>query len=83
MDRATVAQKLRTYITAELMNNPEYPLASDEPLISGGLITSFALAQVAVYVEEEFEIYIPDDDLSVENMDTLNAMVDRIMQEVG
>ncbi|NDJ34096.1 MAG: acyl carrier protein [Chloroflexi bacterium] len=65
MDRSEVAEKLKTYIKTELLNNPDYALGDDEPLISGGLLNSFALAQIGVFVEEEFDVYIPDDELSV------------------
>jgi acyl carrier protein len=41
---------------------------------------SFALAEFAVYVEKEFGVYIPDADLTVAKMDTLDQMVARVMR---
>lgn len=72
---------LRSYICQELLRNPTYPLLDDEPLITGGLIDSFALVQLAVFIEDTFEVYIPDTDFTVENMDTLIRMANRISQE--
>ena len=35
-------------------------------MISMGLIDSFSLAQVAVFVEEVFGVFLPDTDLTVD-----------------
>ncbi|HID50205.1 MAG TPA: acyl carrier protein, partial [Chromatiales bacterium] len=44
---------------------------------------SFSLAELGVYVEEEFDVYIPDSDLTVAKMDTLNQMTARVMRGLG
>jgi acyl carrier protein len=81
MDDKTVREKLRTFITRDLIRDPGYDLADTEGVITGGLMDSFALAEFAVYVEKEFSVYIPDADLTVAKMDTLNQMVARVMRE--
>ena len=58
----------------ELIRNPGYPLRDDEPLVTGGLIDSFAIAQIGVFVEKAFGVYVPDTELTVENMDDLGRM---------
>jgi acyl carrier protein len=80
MDEQTIRQKLRTYITRELIRDPGYDLGDDEGVITGGLMDSFALAELAVYIENEFNVYIPDPDLTVAKMDTLNQMVARVLK---
>jgi len=79
MDRNEVLQKVRAFTLKELLKNPEYALKNDEPLFSSGLIDSFAMAQVGVYIETEFNLYIPDPDLTVENMDTVELITDKIV----
>jgi acyl carrier protein len=81
LDEAMVREKLRAYITRELIRDANYKLADDEGIITGGLMDSFALAEFAVYVESEFGMYIPDPDLTVAKMDTLNQMVARVMRD--
>ncbi len=78
MQKSEIRQKLRDFICRELLNNPTYPLKDDEPLITGGLMDSFSLAQVGVFAEQAFNVYLPDTDLTVENMDTLGQMVEQI-----
>ena len=81
MDEKDVKERLRTFITADLIRDEEYILKDDEGIITGGLMDSFALAEFAVFVEQEFDIYIPDSELTVEKMDTLNQMVARIKRD--
>ncbi len=79
MDRNEVLQKVRAFTLKELLKNPEYPLKDDEALFSSGLIDSFAMAQVGVFIETEFDLYIPDPELTVENMDTVEQVADKIL----
>jgi len=62
---ADVRPKLRAFITRELIRDAAYPLTDTEGIVSGGLMDSFALAELGVFVEKEFNIYIPDPDLTV------------------
>jgi acyl carrier protein len=82
MTRSDIQKKLAEFIRRELLNRPDYPLEEDEPLITGGLIDSHSLVRIAVFIENELGVYIPDTDFTVEKMDTLRMIVDRIMAEV-
>lgn len=81
MNETEVKNKLRTYICEEILKNKDYPLKNDEALISGGLIDSFSLVHLAVFIEKEIGVQIPDTDLTIETMDTINAMTERILLE--
>jgi len=80
MDVQEMHDRLRDFVRRELLHKPGYPLGDDEPLITGGLIDSFSLAQIGVFVEDTFGIYLPDTDLTVANMDTIERMVQRILK---
>ena len=82
MDRTEVYDALRTFVLNEMIRMPDYNLRDDEPLITGGLVDSFSLALFGVFVEDHFNLYIPDPDLTVENLDTLNQMVDRVLRDL-
>jgi len=76
MIRAT----LRSFITRDLIRDVGYPLADDEGIITGGMMDSFALAELGVFVEQQFGVYIPDPDLTVGKMNSLNQIVERVLQ---
>lgn len=82
MTRDEIIEKIKTFATTELLNNPAYDLKEDEALFSSGMIDSFAMAQIGVFIETEFNLYIPDPDLTVENMDTVGQIADRILSEL-
>ena len=80
MSSEHIRNTLRDFITRELIRDAGYPLQDDEGIISNGLMDSFALAELAVFIETEFNVYIPDPDLTVAKMDTLAQMVARVAQ---
>ncbi|MBZ0300055.1 MAG: acyl carrier protein [Anaerolineae bacterium] len=80
MDETTIREQLRAYITRDLIRDESYPLTDDEGIITGGLMDSFSLAELAVYIDKTFGVYIPDTDLTVARMDTLDQIVARVTQ---
>ena len=81
MDEKTIREKLRAFITRELIRDAGYDLTDTEGIITHGLMDSFSLAEFAVYAEKEFGVYIPDSDLTVAKMDTLDQMVARVLRD--
>ena len=79
-DEKTIREKLRAFITRDLIRDASYDLTNTEGIVTGGLMDSFSLAEFAVYVEKEFGVYIPDSDLTVAKMDTLNQMLARVLK---
>ncbi len=82
MDEATIRRQMRAFILNELIREPDYPLRDDEGIISSGLMDSFALAELGVFVEDAFDVYIPDADLTVAKMDSLDQMVARVRRDL-
>lgn len=83
MNRHEVRERLRAFVLNDMIRMPTYDLQDDEPLITGGLVDSFSLALFGVFVQEQFGIFIPDPDLTVENLDTLTQMVERVMRDLA
>lgn len=80
MEPSHVRDALRSFVLNDMIRLPTYDLRDDEPLITGGLVDSFSLALFGVFAEERFGVYIPDPELTVENLDTLNQMVARVLR---
>ncbi len=83
MDEMMVRQIVRQFITNDLIRDEAYDLQDDEGIISGGLMDSFALAELGVFIEQTFDVYIPDPELTVARMDTLNQIVDRVYRAMN
>ena len=82
MDEAAIRAKLRDFITRELIRDESYELTNTEGIITEGLMDSFSLAEFGVYIEQEFDVYIPDAELTVEKMDSLDQMVARVQRDL-
>ncbi len=76
-----IKDTLRRYLCRDIIKNEAYPLKDDDPLLSGGLIDSFSLVYIAVFIEKQFAVRIPDTELTIETMDTIDAMAARILRE--
>lgn len=80
MKEEELREKIRRFITTDLIRDPGYELADDEGIITGGLMDSFALAELGVFIESEFDVYVPDPELTVDKMDTLDEIVSRVLK---
>jgi len=62
---------LSTFIASKILKQPNRTIAPDDALISSGLIDSFSLMDLALYVEDTFGVRIEDTEL---NADTFNSL---------
>lgn len=65
---------LKKFITSDLMRDPNYDLKNDEPLISGGLIDSFSLVELQLFIEQEYGVRIEDTELTADAIDNVNDL---------
>ncbi|MDY6874421.1 MAG: phosphopantetheine-binding protein [Chloroflexota bacterium] len=75
-----IIQTLETYLKDDILQQPDRAIAPDEALISSGLIDSFSLVDVALFVEDTYGITIDDTELNAETFDTLDALADLISE---
>lgn len=54
----------------------------DTPLISGGLVDSFSMVSLKRFLENKYEISIPDDDATPEAFDSVNKIADLVKRFV-
>lgn len=77
MKEEIIAQ-LTAHITQDILRDPGRALSADEPLISSGIIDSFNLVDLAVYIEDTFGAHLDDMELNADHFDTLNELADLI-----
>ncbi|MCK4693499.1 MAG: acyl carrier protein, partial [Anaerolineales bacterium] len=66
------------YIAGEILKDSTRVVMNDEPLISSGLIDSFSLVDLALYVEDTFGVRIEDTELTSVVFDTVEQLVELI-----
>ena len=74
----TVISEIEKYIAAQILKQPGRKLEVDEPLISSGLIDSFSLMDLALFVEDTFGVRIDDTELNANTFDNLTQLASLI-----
>ncbi|MCA9050890.1 MAG: acyl carrier protein [Planctomycetaceae bacterium] len=79
-ERNALITEISHFVRTELLQKPDAELDPGEPLITGGLLDSFSLARIAVFVEETLGVYLPDSELTVDNMDSVGQIADKVIE---
>ena len=66
-----ITSQLAGFIAKNILKNSGRMIASDEALISNGLIGSFCLVDLALFVEDTFNVRIEDTELNAATFDSL------------
>lgn len=66
------------FIAEKILKQPNKVITADEPLISSGLIDSFSLMDLALFIEDTFGVRIEDTELNAETFDNLNQLASLI-----
>ena len=69
-----IISKLAAFIATEMIKQPKRVIRPDEALISSGLIDSFSLVDLGLFVEDNFGVRIDDTELNAETFDTLEQL---------
>jgi acyl carrier protein len=71
-------QKLGEYIAKNILKQPNRILKPDQPLLSSGLVDSFSVVDISIFVEDNFGVHIDDSELNAETFDTLEELASLI-----
>lgn len=66
-----IESQLSEYIRTKIIKNPKKTIDANTPLISSGLIDSFHLVDLGVFVEDEYDVHIEDSELNAQTFDTI------------
>ena len=78
-----IIQKTGGYIASNVLKQPNRVIKSDQALISSGLIDSFSLVDLALFVEDNFNVHLDDSELNKETFDTLDQLAALIESRAG
>jgi acyl carrier protein len=77
---------VRDYVTKEYLEADSEPIDNDTPLISGGIVDSFSMVSLKRFLENRYQIQIPDDKATPEAFDSVNkiaALVEEFVAKRG
>ena len=72
---------LKEYIREELMNGSGTELDESENLLAAGIIDSLGILRLVSFVEEKFGIEVPDEDVTIDNFQSVKSMSDYVASQ--
>lgn len=69
-----IISDLEKFIATQILKQPGRKISGNEPLISSGLIDSFSLMDIALFVEDTFGVRIEDTELNADTFDNLTQL---------
>ena len=75
-----ITQTLTQYIAVEILKQPKRSITPNEKLISSGMIDSFHLVDLSLFIEDTFGVHIDDTELNADSFDTLSELETLILQ---
>jgi acyl carrier protein len=79
IESGTVREQIRDFVTPIAQRAGVRSFADGDSLTAAGVLTSLALFRIVAFLEETFSISIDDDEINIENFDS----IDRIHRLVG
>ena len=78
----SISDKIADFIRRELSKEKNLMIERETKFISSGLVDSFSLIRLLVFIEDEFGIVIPDEAATAEAMDSVSLILE-LMQKFG
>lgn len=78
---ASIKDTVLQYVKNEyLESDDDREITFDTPLISGGIVDSFSMVSLKVFLETNYKIQIPDAKASPEAFDSVNNIVNLLKE---
>lgn len=79
---AEIMQTISTYIATQILKQPKRVFQPDEPLLSNGLVDSFSLVDLSLFIEKTYNVYIDNTELNRETFDTLSQLTSLVQSRM-
>lgn len=69
-----ITNQLKNYIATQILRQPNVHIKDNDPLITSGLVDSFHLVDLSLFIEDQFGVRIDDTELTADTFDTLEQL---------
>jgi acyl carrier protein len=77
-----IIETLSSFIASQILKQPKRVISPDEPLISNGLVDSFSLVDLSLFIEKTYKVYIDNTELNRETFDSLSQLANIIQSRL-
>ena len=76
---AEMQQTIADFIAQKILKQPKRVIRPEDALISSGLVDSFSLVDLALFVEDTFGVRIADSELNASTFDSIDQLAGLIV----
>jgi acyl carrier protein len=76
-------ERIIEFIRDEYVEDESTEITDSTPLITSGLVDSFSMVSLKMYLEEEYGIQMSDAEATTEAFDTVSAIMALVQQKLG
>lgn len=80
---ATVAQQVRGFIVENFLFGQDTGFKDNDSFLEGGIIDSTGVLQLIACLQETYGIVVEDEEVTPENMDTLNNVTAYVLRKLN
>jgi acyl carrier protein len=77
-DPVRAADLVRGFVQRTIASDAQAVIANTEPLMTSGLVDSFALVDLLRFLEDTFQVHISEADLTPDRMNTIDMIVKHV-----
>jgi len=74
---------INAHISHELVDKPGFSLKNDTPLLESGILNSLSLLKLVVFLEKQFGVVVPADELVPDNFKTIDVICAYLRSKQG
>jgi acyl carrier protein len=84
MNDAEIKSEIRFYLMNNSLPGTELDkLRDDDSFLESELIDSTGVLELVAFVEDKFSVSVNDDEISLENLDSINRLIGFIQSKLG
>ncbi|MEZ4293443.1 MAG: acyl carrier protein [Polyangiaceae bacterium] len=78
MSRTEIHDTVRRYISRELLGGDDDGLTGTTNLLETGILDSMAMVELIAFVEQKFNVLVPDAEVKPSHFETLDSVTDLV-----
>lgn len=82
MKLSFIEKKVLHFVDTEIVQDSNLTITKQTSLINGGLVDSYALVNMSLFLEKTFEIVVSEEELTINNFDTVENIVKLVISKL-
>lgn len=81
MQKDEIRSRIRGFVDENfLYMRPDVELGGDDSLMGNGIVDSMGVMEMIDFLETEFDVSVPDEDITEENLGTINRIAEYVQE---